>query len=279
MKRENISRPKKHKKHILKIIAAAATVYAVLAAASFPLRTVNYTVYTNEITESLRIAQISDLHDCAYGKDMKNLINAIDEQSPDMIVLTGDIYDDISDNENTAVFLKNIAGKYPCFYVAGNHEFRTPLWTEFKQEAESFGVNVLEGEDVRFGEITVCGAAKSADGRTAWSDCVEKCAENAEGYSVLLYHFPEDIEYCRSFEKFGLILCGHAHGGQWRIPGLLNGLYAPDQGLFPKYAGGRYDFPDCTMIVSRGLSRVREGIPRIFNNPELVIIDICPDTE
>ena len=73
---------------------------------------------------------------------------------------------------------------------------------------------------------------------------------------------------------FDLVLCGHAHGGQWRIPGLLNGLYAPHQGVFPDYAGGRYDSEDMTMIVSRGLSRETTMVPRIFNRPELVVIDL-----
>lgn len=75
---------------------------------------------------------------------------------------------------------------------------------------------------------------------------------------------------------FDLVLSGHAHGGQWRLPGLLNGLYAPDQGIFPKYAGGRYTVGQTTLIVSRGLARETTVIPRIFNRPELVIVDLLP---
>lgn len=274
----NGNKEKKPRYLLLKAIAFIGAVFAVLGAASFPLKTVNYTVYTDKISDDggIRIAQVSDLHGCAYGKDMKTLIDAIDEQSPDIVAMTGDIYDDILDNRNTRTFLKQIAQKYPCYYVAGNHEFYSADWQDNRAEAESFGITVLESENISIGEIMLCGAAASADGSINWVDCVDICAENTEGYSVLLYHFPEKIDYCRAFGRFDLILCGHAHGGQWRIPGLLNGLYAPGEGLFPQYAGGRYDFPDCTMIVSRGLSRVKEKIPRIFNNPELVIIDILP---
>ena len=93
---------------------------------------------------------------------------------------------------------------------------------------------------------------------------------------MLLCHFPEDIDYYRSFGKFDLILSGHAHGGQWRLPFSQNGLFSPGEGLFPKYSGGRFDFDDCTMIVSRGLARIKTVIPRIFNNPELVVIDLLP---
>ena len=74
--------------------------------------------------------------------------------------------------------------------------------------------------------------------------------------------------------QFDLVVSGHAHGGQWRLPGLINGIYAPHQGLFPSYAGGRYDLGTTTLIVSRGLARESTPVPRIFNRPELVIVEI-----
>ncbi|MGN1090514.1 MAG: metallophosphoesterase, partial [Huintestinicola sp.] len=198
--------------------------------------------------------------------------------SPDIIVLTGDIYDDIADNKNTSLFLENIGKRYTCFYIAGNHEHRTDMWKkEYKAQAEGFGIRVLEGENVKIGEITVCGAARAADGSFTAEEAVGKCAKKTEGFSVLLCHFPENIDFYRSFGSFDLIMCGHAHGGQWRIPGVLNGLYAPGEGLFPKYAGGRYDFEDSVMIVSRGLAREYVLVPRIFNNPEVVVCDILPE--
>ena len=74
-----------------------------------------------------------------------------------------------------------------------------------------------------------------------------------------------------------MILAGHAHGGQWRLPGLINGLAAPNQGLFPRYAGGRYDLEGTVLVVSRGLARETTRLPRIFNRPELVLLDLVPD--
>ena len=64
--------------------------------------------------------------------------------------------------------------------------------------------------------------------------------------------------------------------GSGGIPGLLNGLYAPNQGLFPRYAGGQYDWEETTLVVSRGLARESTRIPRLFNRPEVVILDILP---
>ena len=92
-------------------------------------------------------------------------------------------------------------------------------------------------------------------------------------YTILLSHRPELFEHYVS-RGFDLVLCGHAHGGQWRIPRILNGLYAPNQGLFPQYAGGQYDSDATTMIVSRGLARESTRLPRIFNRPELVLVEI-----
>ncbi len=90
---------------------------------------------------------------------------------------------------------------------------------------------------------------------------------------MLLVHRPENYADYRKY-AFDLVLCGHAHGGQWRIPGILNGLYAPSQGLFPKYAGGYYNEESVPMIVSRGLARESTIVPRFYNPPELVIVDL-----
>lgn len=92
-------------------------------------------------------------------------------------------------------------------------------------------------------------------------------------YTILLTHRPERLDvYCQY--GFDLVLAGHAHGGQWRIPGIVNGLWAPNQRLFPAYAGGRYEQNGTTMIVSRGLARESTWLPRWYNRPELVIIDL-----
>ncbi|MDE5792514.1 MAG: metallophosphoesterase, partial [Oscillospiraceae bacterium] len=102
---------------------------------------------------------------------------------------------------------------------------------------------------------------------------IQELLKNNNNYKILLSHRPELFEdYVTA--NFDLVLAGHAHGGQWRIPVILNGLYAPDQGLFPKFAGGFYQKENTTMIVSRGLARESTRIPRIYNQPELVVIDL-----
>lgn len=114
-----------------------------------------------------------------------------------------------------------------------------------------------------------------AEGRM-WEEQLSDCSafSGSSSFSILLTHRPELVEFYKE-TGFDLILAGHAHGGQVILPGILNGLYAPHQGWFPKYAGGRYDLGGKTMIVSRGLSKYVK--PRIFNRPELVIVNIVPE--
>ena len=95
---------------------------------------------------------------------------------------------------------------------------------------------------------------------------------------MLLVHRPEYVNDYVKYD-FDVILAGHAHGGLWRFPPFINALYAPGQGMFPKYAGGKYVLKNnarSVMIVSRGLSYQQPKIVRIFNNPELTLIRVIP---
>ena len=147
---------------------------------------------------------------------------------------------------------------------------------------ESYGVKILSGEydtiTVNGETVNVCGVddpIANVDVKNSFTeqlDIVNEASDNGY-FTVLLSHKPEYFEtYCTY--DFDLVLCGHAHGGQWRIPYVVNGFFAPGQGFFPKYAGGEYNSDTMTMIVSRGLSLKHFYVPRIFNRPELVVIDI-----
>ena len=244
-----------------------------------------YEVRDERILGSLRIALVTDLHSCKYGEGQKELLTKIEEQKPDVILLGGDIFDDKLSDVRTEEFLAGISGKYPCYYVTGNHEawaggnaYRTKM-----EILKKYDITKLSGDSVLLetgsGTVRLCGvddpdiilvqAANSFE--TEFAGLRESISE--EEFTILLTHRPEMIErYAKA--GFDLVLAGHAHGGQVRIPGIMNGFYAPNQGLFPKYAGGRYDLDGMTMIVSRGLARESTFFPRFCNAPELVIIDL-----
>ena len=244
----------------------------------------HYSLESEKLTAPVRIVLITDLHSCSYGKGQRELIDAIHAQKPDIILLGGDICDDKLPHLNTELVLRAIADKYPCYYVTGNHEYWSREIEKILKIFESYNVPVLEGSfdtiDVRGQKLNICGISdpdilKYTDKNYSITEQLKDAAVASENgnYSILLAHRPELIDSYLNYD-FDLILAGHAHGGQWRLPGIINGLFAPNQGFFPRYAGGKYRFEDSYMIVSRGLARESTRIPRIFNRPELVVIDL-----
>ena len=268
-----------------------ALVLLVLISCDFRLKTVYYTVDSDKISAPIRIALLTDLHSCRYGENQKNLIEAVQKQNPDIVLLGGDIFDDKVPRKNAELTVKQLGEQYPCYYVTGNHEYWSREVGKIFDIIKGYGVTVLSGAcdsiEIKGQTINICGVDDPdvtvylAEGvpieeQLERADEAAKKAEKAEGeefFSILLSHRPELFETYQNY-SFDLVLSGHAHGGQWRIPGLLNGLFAPDQGLFPEYAGGRYAYADGTMIVSRGLARESTPVPRIFNRPELVIVEV-----
>ncbi len=262
----------KKKRILLFLLAAALT-----AALDVRLRTVTYQVTSEEIMEPVRLAVVSDLHSCRYGEGQRTLLDAVHAQAPDAVLLTGDIVDDEMPEENAWKAVSALAEEAPCFYVTGNHEWWSGEAERICEQMETLGVTVLRGsaKSLTVGEtpIIFCGVDDPESGEEQLEQIGKTV--NEKSFTVLLAHRPERIEDYLNY-PFDLIVSGHAHGGQWRLPGVLNGLLAPNQGMFPKYAGGRYDFKGTTFIVSRGLARESTKVPRIFNRPELVVIDVIP---
>lgn len=274
------------KKRAIRWIVIVLLVVLLLAAFDNRLVVREYNIEAAEISEPIRIALVTDLHSCCYGENQTELIDAVCRQNPDLVLLGGDIFDDVIEDANADLFLAGIAEKYPCCYVTGNHEY----WSGAKHFAEKmailekYSIPVLSGTCETIGvkgeTINICGvddpdAYAFAEGESSLRkqlDDVNEAAQNGR-FTILLSHRPEYWKLYQEYD-FDVALCGHAHGGQWRIPWILNGLYAPNQGLFPEYAGGEYEQGSMTIIVSRGLARESTRIPRIFNRPELVIVDI-----
>ncbi len=273
-----------------RILAAALPLLALFFAFGLynNLKLQRYTIDAEPIVTPLRIVLVADLHSCRYGDDEQELIDAVDAQQPDLLLLAGDIFDDVLPDNNTAAFLESVGTRYPCYYVTGNHEYWSgeSAFQEKMAILDRCGVRRLSDEAITLtvnGEtLNLCGVNDPDAGRlpserapagfAAQLAQVKQLAQPGN-YTVLLSHRPEAFEQYSAL-GFDLALCGHAHGGQWRIPFLLNGLYAPNQGLFPKYAGGEYHLEGTTMIVSRGLARESIRIPRFYDRPELVVIDL-----
>ena len=277
---------KKYTKKITKaLIKSAILALVIIKAFDTDIKVREYSINTDKVKKRKKFVLITDLHSGLYGSTQSELIERINEIAPDAVLFGGDIVESFEEDRGGRLLFEAIGRNYRCFYGKGNHEYRSRRVNEIKEMIRGYGVNVLEGSCIPFDdEITVwgtddpCCRFKEYGAYDNWYRQFFKCSSGADKskYNILLSHRPERTDDYEN-SKFDLVLCGHAHGGQWRVPFLLNGLYAPNQGLFPKYAGGKYKLGDVDMIVSRGLKM--SFLPRIFNPPEIVVVNIDSNTK
>lgn len=233
-----------------------------------------YEFYSEKIPDGFDgfcIVQISDYHNKQTG--LKHLLDKISKQSPDIIVITGDIIDSSKTDVPRAIEMVEETIKIaPVYYITGNHEGRISkaLQDELFSGLEGVGAIRLKDETISVfaengDEITLIGI----DGQSSSSELVD-IASKTEGFRLTLSHYPEDVKEYRD-SGVELVLTGHAHGGQVRIPFMNIGLFSPGEGFLPKYTSGLHELGDTSMIVNRGIGN--SSIPlRIFNRPEVTVI-------
>jgi predicted MPP superfamily phosphohydrolase len=272
------------KKHrwILPVLAILVALTLIALDERLILRT--YTVASPKLTAEVRLAVVTDFHSSDNADDVVAMVASC---APDAVLLVGDLFDDDTQNrptERTLSLMRQLSAQYPCYYVSGNHEAWTGEMDALYQQTEEAGVTVLRMSSgvltVRGQRIALCGIPDPYEmvfsGAPDTEEQIRQAMENVDSadFTVLLAHRPELLAKYAQF-PLDLVVSGHAHGGQVRIPGVLNGLYAPNQGWFPKLAGGAYTQDGTTLIVSRGLA-VRTRLPRIFNRPEVVLVRCVP---
>ncbi len=272
------------KKHrwILPVLAILVVLTLIALDERLILRT--YTVVSPKLTAEVRLAVVTDFHSSDNADDVVAMVASC---APDAVLLVGDLFDDDTQNrptERTLSLMRQLSAQYPCYYVSGNHEAWTGEMDALYQQTEEAGVTVLRMSSgvltVRGQRIALCGIPDPYEmvfsGAPDTEEQLRQALEDVDSadFTVLLAHRPELLAKYAQF-PLDLVVSGHAHGGQVRIPGVLNGLYAPNQGWFPKLAGGAYTQDGTTLIVSRGLA-VRTRLPRIFNRPEVVLVRCVP---
>lgn len=272
------------KKHWWILPALAILVILTLIALDERLILRTYTVASPKLTAEVRLAVVTDFHSSDNADDVVAMVASC---APDAVLLVGDMFDDDIANrptERTLSLMRQLSAQYPCYYVSGNHEAWTGEMDALYQQTEEAGVTVLRMSSgvltVRGQRIALCGIPDPYEmvfsGAPDTEEQLRQALEDVDSadFTVLLAHRPELLAKYAQF-PVDLVVSGHAHGGQVRIPGVLNGLYAPNQGWFPKLAGGAYTQGGTTLIVSRGLA-VRTRLPRIFNRPEVVLVRCVP---
>lgn len=234
----------------------------------------HYTVSHEDIPDTFkgkRIVQLSDLHNVDFGDQLATKVAAA---KPDILVITGDwiSYSDV-DITIAKEALDSIIGIAPIYYVTGNHEARSAVYDELEAYLLENGVTILRNEAVLWtiGEesVQIVGTDDPEFSAHLWRDMAPLVEE--ELYTILLYHRPEFLEEAAGYNA-DLILSGHTHGGQIRLP-LIGAIYAPNQGWFPKYDVGRFVQDDTTMIVSQGLGE--SDYFRVLTPPEIVVVTLA----
>ena len=274
---------------MLAVVAAvllALIIWTVWGNTALELNT--YTISSDILPEAFdgyRIAHISDLHNTEMGKDNDKLLNMLREAKPDIIAITGDLIDSRNtDIEIALQFVEEAVKIAPCYYVTGNHEARvSEYFDDLKNGLTELGIIILEDERVDLDKnsetITLIGindpSFKSdylfGDSETVVETHLQELMNESYSFTLLLSHRPELFEIYVNNEV-DLVLSGHAHGGQFRLP-FVGGLVAPNQGLFPKYDAGLYTEENTNMIVSRGIGN--SILPFRFNNrPEVILIEL-----
>lgn len=272
------------KKHWWILPALAILVALALIALDERLILRTYTVVSPKLTAEVRLAVVTDFHSSDNADDVVAMVTSC---APDAVLMVGDMFDDDTANrptERTLSLMRQLSAQYPCYYVSGNHEAWTGEMDALYQQTEEAGVKVLRMSSgvltVHGQRIALCGIPDPYEmvfsGAPDTEEQLRQALEDVDSadFTVLLAHRPELLAKYAQF-PLDLVVSGHAHGGQVRIPGVLNGLYAPNQGWFPKLAGGAYTQDGTTLIVSRGLA-VRTRLPRIFNRPEVVLVRCVP---
>ena len=238
------------------------------------LELTRYTAENAGLPESFagfKIVQLSDFHGAEFVDDIVTLVKA---EKPDIIALTGDFITDGGDLPAVRELAQRLTDICDVYFVSGNHDFASGKIDELSDILKACGVKYLRNEYVvleRRGERIVLAGVEDPN---SWADLEPPeefigrlRAEYPDDYVVLLGHRNYWMEKYPEL-PVQLILCGHAHGGIVRIPG-IGGLLGTDRTLFPDYEAGKYDNGRYTMIVSRGIGN-SVALPRFFNRPEIV---------
>ena len=288
----------KRKKHLVKIAVIMVICLAVFLAvliSNTRIRTVYYSTALENLTYPVHVVLLSDLHGKSFGRDNFRLIAKIQEQTPDAIFLDGDMLDRSADSADVQELLRLIERLHeiaPVYFIPGNHELAyMQIDASFLSQVAAAGAVVVNDSYV---DVTISGQPLRIGGTMGhafyfgrseeeFSSSPEyqflKAFEDTNVPKICLAHMPDTFIFNGAYNLWNvdLVLSGHTHGGLIRLP-FIGGLYAPMQGWFPEYDRGYFRLGEhMQMVITSGLAGYGV-IPRINNPPEIVVIDLVPET-
>lgn len=208
----------------------------------------------------LRITQISDFHN-HQTVNPAAICRAVEAHSPHFIAFTGDLISENTKDTSKALALVEalVNTGIPCFYVHGNHEHHNAQKYAFIDAVKALGVTYLNNESVmlEYADVCITGLPWGVTTKQYYA-----AVKDTEATHVVLCHSPSDILPTGGVHA-DLILCGHTHGGQVRVPG-VGPIIVPTQGFFGKYNKGVYQLNDAILYIDSGLGNTRLDL-RTFN--------------
>ena len=258
--------------------------------------TINKYSLNESVNSSIRILQLSDLHNAEFGDNNEELIDLVKKQSPDLIVMSGDMIN--RDEENLDIItdlISSLSDAAPIYYGYGNQEvdwiesFSTDLEDKLPQAGAVVLNNSYRDVSVNDSELRIGGymGYYRQPGMLTQDEEQKKIEldfandfENTDRLKILINHIPTqwvDWDYINIY-PVDIVFSGHYHGGAIRIPIIDQGLYAPYVGWFPPYTKGLFSGTQAKCVLSTGLGS-EHNIPRLNNPPEIVVVDVVPYTE
>lgn len=238
-----------------------------------------YELDSEKIDSPIRTVVLADMHQKTFSDGNALLYETIRNLKPDFISVVGDA---VTEKREDVAWLREFCSQLvsiaPVYYSLGNHEISAILYSgkPIKQVIGETGVTLLNDEVVT---VSYHDQQLAIGGLSRRREDIKKVAPDfmqnflaADGFHLLLTHYPENFDGYLENEAFDLALSGHAHGGQIRLP-FVGAVYTQDQGLFPKLTQGMHLFDHGALVISRGLGD-SSPFPRINNPPELVVVDI-----
>lgn len=284
------------KSRMTALIAGAAAI----GAGALYLDRGNNTLETNAysikkgLREPITVVSLADLHGKRFIRPGNDILSRVRALKPDIVAFPGDtVSADMKGLSGAVRLVGELAKHSSVVMIPGNHERRSGRCREIMALFSEAGATVLQDEiralEIKGTPVHILGLCepigesrkdylRAEIGTLSYPDNAKLLLDLArrEGLRIVLSHFPETFaltgECAYKRYDFDLMLSGHAHGGQIRLPE-IGGLFAPGQGIFPKYTSGLYGGDGPALVVSRGLGN-DTLIPRINNRPEIAVVTV-----
>lgn len=258
------------------ILAVAILLILFLHRENTVLSVNRFTVTSEKLENDVYAAHVSDFHNTHNTVLQESIISSLKENKPDCIFVTGDLIDSRRTDIDCAVtFAEKLTEIAPVYYVVGNHEIRSKQYKKIMEAFEKTDMMIMHNINKVTEGINLIGlddlyTVPYNERSSLFTERYQKLKDSSR-FNLVLFHRPELFDtYCDN--EIDLILCGHAHGGQFRLP-VIGAVLSPNQGLFPIYTENLYTREKTQMIVSRGIGNSLFPF-RLNNKPELIYIKL-----